>query len=87
MIAMPSKPGQAEQVHAVEPGLLPVLDLERDRAARERHDHGADDRDQDEHEGVQCIDAVLDAPRRLPAAEVIGDRPGLPAPATASRSR
>ena len=68
--------GEAQQVHAVEPGLLSVLDLERDGAPRERHDHGADRRDQHQHEAVEDVDPVLDAPGRRPAAEVVGDRAG-----------
>ena len=62
--------GEAEQVHAVEPGLLSFLDLERDGAPRERHDHGADRRDQHQHEaverrrpGTRCPRAAAQPPR------------------------
>ena len=72
----PQQAGEAEQVHAVEPCLLSVLDLECDGASRERHDHRADRRDQHQHEAAEDVDPVLDAPGRRPAAEVIGDRAG-----------
>ena len=53
-------------------------DLRFQAAWRGGHDHRADACDDDEHEGVQEVDAVLDAPGRLPAAEVIADGAAVP---------
>jgi hypothetical protein len=68
--------GEAEQEHAIEPGLPVFRDLEVEGAVRERHDHGGDRGDQHQHEAIEDIDAVFDAPRGLPAAVVLGNGAG-----------
>ena len=67
------QPGLAQQIERVEQVPLLGPDLGFDALPRERQDHQVDRRDDQQHEGVGFVDPVLDAPGRLPAAEVIAD--------------
>ena len=69
----PHQPREAEQVGAVEQAAPDVVQLGGEAARRVEQDHGADEGHQQEDEGVDRVDAVLDAPGRLPAAESVDD--------------
>ena len=67
------QPGHAEQEGAVEQIGLLADHLDQQAARGEGKHHRADPADDQQHEGVQRIDPVLDAERRGPAAELVAD--------------
>ena len=68
---------EGEEVDAVEEVVLRRGDLGADAGAGERHGHRGDAGDDNQHEGVDRVDPVLDAPRHRPAAELVGDHARL----------
>ena len=71
------QPGQAQREHRVEEVVLLRRDFRLDAGAAVRQHDRRDARDQDQHEGAELVDAVLDAPWRRPVADGVGDRPAV----------
>ena len=67
------QPGHAEQESAVEQVGLLAHHLDQQAARGEGKDDRADPADDQEHEGIERVDPVLDPERRGPAAELVAD--------------
>ncbi len=64
---------EGEQVGAVEQVIAVAPELRENAVPGEQHDDGADTGDDQQHEGVERVDAVLDPPGRRPTAECVND--------------
>jgi hypothetical protein len=71
----PEQTGEAEQESRVEEVLAARRYLLRRLTRADHQNHGGDQRDDHQHEGIQGVDQVLDRERPRPIAELVDDVP------------